>query len=114
MPQSLEGQVIMVQAADLLQARRIIPELETWLQCFAVYVATFSTNYPKRVPDLMVYQTTIAKASQKYRWPSWVVYDQNFRQEAARDLLQSWAKSGPKHLCLVLHRPGHKCRELVC
>ena len=95
MPQSLEGQVIVVQAADLLQAGRIIPDLATWLQCFAVYVATLSTKYPKRVPDLMAYQTTIVMASQKYRWPSWVVYDQNFRQEAAGNPLQSWAKVDP-------------------
>lgn len=95
MPQSLEGQVIVVQAADLLQARRIIPDLATWLQCFALYVATLASKYPKKVPELMAYQTMIARASQKYRWPSWVVYDQNFRQEAAGNPAQSWAKVDP-------------------
>ena len=40
----------------------------------------------------MAYQTMIARASQKYHWPSWVVYDQNFRQEAAGNPTQSWAK----------------------
>ena len=28
------------------------------------------------------YASTIAKASTKYRWSSWLVYDQNFRQES--------------------------------
>ena len=41
----------------------------------------------------MAYQMTIAKASMKYKWPSWVVYDQNFRQEAAGNPSQSWAKA---------------------
>ena len=27
-----------------------------------------------------------------YKWPSWVVYDQNFRQEMARKPQESWAK----------------------
>ena len=83
-PSSLEGHIIVVQAADLMQSRKIIPDLATWLQCFSVYVATPAMKFPERVPDPMAYQTIIAKASQKYRWPSWVVYDQNFRQEAAQ------------------------------
>ena len=39
-PQFLEEQVLVVQAAYLLQARKIIPDLATWLQCFALFVAT--------------------------------------------------------------------------
>ena len=94
-PQSLDGQIIVVQAADLLQVRKLIPDLATWLQCFAIYVATIATKFPGRISELMAYQTTIAKASMKYKWPSWVVYDQNFRQEAAGNPTQSWAKVDP-------------------
>ena len=65
-PQSLEGQVLVVQVADLLQARKIIPDLATWLQCFALYVATLAPSKPSRVAEMMAYQTIIAKASQKY------------------------------------------------
>lgn len=38
---------------------------------------------------------TTAKASTKYSWPSWVIYDQNFRQEAADNSLKDWAKVDP-------------------
>ncbi len=38
---------------------------------------------PERVPELMSYLAIITKASQKYKWPSWVIYDQNFRMDAA-------------------------------
>ena len=76
---ALEGQVIVVQAADLMQSRRIIPDLATWSQCYAVYVAVLATAQPERLPDLMAYFSLIARASLKYRWLSWVVYDQNFR-----------------------------------
>ena len=113
MPQSLEGQVIVVQAADLLQTKRVIPDLATWAQCFAIYVAVVGARFPKHIPELMAYQAIICRASLKhipelmayqaiicraslkYRWPSWVVYDQNFRQEAAGNPAQSWAKVDP-------------------
>ena len=39
--------------------------------------------------------STIAKASLKYVWPSWIVYDQNFRQEAAHSGLKDWAHVNP-------------------
>ena len=94
-PQSLEGQVIMVQAADLVQSRKIIPDLATWTQCFALYMATLASHQPARLPDLMAYQSLITKASLKFKWPSWVVYDQNFRQEAAGNPHQVWAQTDP-------------------
>lgn len=98
---TLEGQVLVVQAADLLQTRRIIPDLATWSQCFALYVAVLAPVQPERVPELMAYQAIIAKASLKYRWPSWVVYDQNFRQEmAGNNSLQSWARVDPSTYAL--------------
>ena len=62
-PQSLDGQIIVVQAADLLQTRKLIPDLATWFQCFSIYVDTLATKFPGRIPELMAYQTTIAKAS---------------------------------------------------
>ena len=78
-PQSLEGQVIDIQAAELYKQRKIIPDLATWVQCFALYATVILAQEPERMADLMAYASIIAKASQKYRWPSWIVYDQNFR-----------------------------------
>ena len=46
--QSLEGQVILVQAEDLLQSKRLIPDLPTWIQCFAVYATVLTKKYPGR------------------------------------------------------------------
>ena len=43
----------------------------------------------------MVYQSVIAKDSQRFRWPSWVIYDQSFSQERAGTSGQSWAKVDP-------------------
>lgn len=90
--QTLEGQIVVIQAADLAQARKLIPDLATWLQCFAMYVAALEPK-PAKLRDLMAYQAMIAKASLKFRWPSWVVYDQNFRLEVAGNPRQAWARA---------------------
>ena len=44
----LEGQVVVVQAADLVRSRRIISDLATWLQCYASSEGDTSTSeYPR-------------------------------------------------------------------
>lgn len=57
---SNDGQVIVVQAADLLQSRRVIPDLATWSQCYALFVAVLAPHQPERLPELMAYQSLIA------------------------------------------------------
>ena len=49
MPQSLEGQIIEVQAAELMHARKIILDLATWIWRFSIYV------YSVTMPELMAY-----------------------------------------------------------
>ena len=94
LPQSLEGHIIVVQAADLAQPRRVIPDLATWSQCFALYVTVLAPSQP-RLADLMAYQSLIAKVSAKFKWPSWVVYDENFQQDAVGNPQLAWAKVDP-------------------
>ena len=50
--------------------------------------------HPARWSDHTAYMSNITKA-QKFVWPSWVVYDQNFRQEAANTPGMTWAKVDP-------------------
>ena len=53
----------MVQAEDLLQTKKLIPDLSMWIQCFTLYAAVLAPHQPERVGDLMAYMTIIAKAS---------------------------------------------------
>ena len=76
---AVEGQVLVVQAVDLLQSRQVIPDLATWLQCFTIYAAVIASKQPSRLSELLTYMSIITKACQEFIWP----YDQNFRQEAA-------------------------------
>ena len=93
--QAFDGQIVVVQAANLVQTQRLIPDLATWVQCFGLFTSARARGKPERLPDMMVYMAIVAKASQKFKWPSWVIYDQNFRMEMAGNPTQSWAKVDP-------------------
>ena len=43
--------------------------------------------------ELLAYMNLIVRASTKYKWPLWVIYDHNFRLEAAMGEQVDWAKS---------------------
>ena len=90
-----DGNIILVQACDLLQQRKLIPDLGTWVQCFAVYASVICTKAPERTSDLLGYMSHIARACQKYKWPSWIIYDLNFRQEAAERGTTEWSQLDP-------------------
>ncbi len=81
----------MLQAADLVQARKTIPDYATWSQCFTLYVAVLIVHQPGRLANLMDYQSLIARVSKKYKWPSWVMYDRT----SGRRWQASQTSSGP-------------------
>ena len=84
-----------MREADLASSRKLIPDLATWWQCFAIYTAVLIEEHLERTKGLLAYGTTIVKARLKYRWPAWIVYDQNFRQEAADNTVTDWSKVDP-------------------
>lgn len=93
LPNTEEGHIVIIRAEDLAGSKKMIPDLATWLQCFCIYAAVIIEH--ELAHTKLAYATIIAKASLKYAWPSWVVYDQNFRQEAADSANKDWAKVDP-------------------
>ena len=91
----LDGQIVFLQASDYPQAKRLIPDLGIWIQCFSLYAAIILTKQPERATSLLLYQASITKLSQKFKWPSWIIYDNSFRQEAADCAKQDWSKIDP-------------------
>ena len=95
LPSSEEGHIVLIRAEDLAGCRKLIPDLATWLQCFCIHAAVIVEHEPDCRKSLFAYVSTIAKASTKHKWPSWLVYDQNFRQEAADSGSKDWARVDP-------------------
>ena len=85
-----EGQIVLIQAADYLQSRRQVKDFATWSQCFALYSAVMLSRHPSRAQSLFQYSAIVAKLSKKFRWPSWIIYDQQFRHEAADASNTKW------------------------
>ena len=91
-PPYLEGQVIVVQAEELMASTKLIPNFETWAQCFALFAAVVISHDPSRAGDLMAYSHSIAAMAKKYPWPSWILYDQSFQEESAGMPGRLWGK----------------------
>ena len=73
-------------------------------QCFAVYTAMLATDQPQWLPELIGYQYEMARYVRKYKWPSWVIFDMNFWQEAVCRPILSWADAaGHRELKLNPH-----------
>ena len=90
-----EGSVLLVHAHDFMQQKRLIPDLATWVQSFSLYTAVVCSKSPERLTDMLGYMCQITRASQRFKWPSWVIYDQNFRQEAADRDIKVWSQMDP-------------------
>ena len=90
-PTNYNSQLVLVQLQEVERQRKLIPDFLTWSQCFAIYTAVLGADQPHRLPELMAYQIEIARCAKKYKWPSWIIYDINFRQAAAGRSGLSWA-----------------------
>ena len=91
--QGMDGQIVLLQATDLAQSKKLIPDVATWVQCFSLYAAVLIAKSPERAPSLLSYMATICKFSKRYKWPSWIIYDEQFRQEAAETGKSDWSKT---------------------
>jgi len=58
---SFKGQLILVHTTDLYQTNKLLPNLATWSQCFALFMATVALKDHKRITDLLTYMATIAE-----------------------------------------------------
>ena len=77
------------------EPNNLIPDFTTWAQCFTIYLEVLASHKPERVLDLLAYFFSIAAAAKKYKWQAWTIYGLNFRQQAADNPEQLWARVDP-------------------
>ena len=80
----------MIKAEDLIRAKRLIPDVGVWLQCYFMWMAVAVKEEPRRTHELLSYAFLIVKCSKSFQWPAWVLYDQEFRQSRAGDQSRRW------------------------
>ena len=83
---------MVIQVDDLAASRKLIFNFEMWAQCFSLYAAVRIPEQPSLARDLRAYFFSIAAMAKKYPWPSWILYDQSFREEAAWMPDKLWGK----------------------
>ena len=86
--------------------RRQIPDIATWVQLFSTYMLILAQRYPNSLTDLIQYQLLLVKQARKFRYPSWLYYDTEFRKAASSDRSLSWAAVHPQIYALAFTNQG--------
>ena len=93
--QDWDSRILFLQVQQIENPRRLIPDFPTWAQCFALFATVKTSHQPSMVVELMAYMVEMAKYAKRFQWPSWVIYDQNFRQEMATRPGLVWSRADP-------------------
>lgn len=80
----------------------VLVQLQEISQYLAIYTAVMATHKPHHIPELMAYQTEIAKCAKKYKWASWVIYCMTLTS----DRMQRPTLKDLGHLCTLAYKPN--------
>eukprot|EP00731_Ephydatia_muelleri_P016296 Em0009g720a len=79
----------------VVRRRRQITDVDTWVQCFAVYIGVMSHKYPEAVPELLAYMILIVRSSREFAELTWARYDTEYRRHAANSGNRQWSRINP-------------------
>jgi len=68
-----------------------ILDIVDWIQCFSIYITIISRSKPKRIADLIGYQSIIIGGSQLGHEGRWILYDHRFRLKALASRTRQWS-----------------------
>lgn len=94
-------------------ARREIPDLLSWIQCFGMYTAVVASRSPERMQPMLAYQTMMVREARRRGGKGWLNYDTMFRQQAAITPFYDWSKlNNSLYSCTFMAQQngrGHTC-----
>ena len=93
LPSHLDSADLNINEWQVASCKRLptVTDIVDWIQCFAVYMAFISRHKPKRIADLLGYQSLIIGASMDCREGKWVIYDRRFRLKASASQNAQWS-----------------------
>ncbi len=77
------AQIFLFPQRSWEKRKRQIIDIATWVQLYSTYILILSSRHPQALPELIAYQLFIVKAAKKFRYPSWLYYDTEYRKWAA-------------------------------
>ncbi len=69
--------------------KRQIADIATWVQLYGTYMFILSSKHLQATPELIPNQLFIMKAAMKFKYPSWLYYDTEYRWAAATQPLST-------------------------
>ena len=78
------------------QRKRQITDIATWVEVYATYVLVLGSQFPEALLDLVSYELFIVKHSKRFRYPSWLFYDVEYRKWAAIHHIRNWSTTNPE------------------
>ena len=81
--------------------RKLITNIEEWSTAFSTYMAVMVEQFPQRSLELIEYFRIIRYAANSTPGLAWVVYDNQFRIQAANDHDIYWGNSGLNYSVLA-------------
>ena len=72
-----------------------------------LYAHPLSSKHPHALPKLISYQLFIVNAAKKFRYPSWLYYDTEFRKWAAATQCQEWSGINTRLYALAFTGQGN-------
>jgi hypothetical protein len=64
-------------------ARREVPDLLSWLQCYSMFAAVTCANNPAKTREMWAYQSLMIGEARRCGGRGWAMYDSAFRQQMA-------------------------------
>ena len=72
--------------------RREVPDIISWIQCFAHYACVLGEAHPTKSRELWAYMSLIVREARRCGGNGWREYDSMFRQQAASAMELEWSK----------------------
>ena len=122
--EDLHGVVSLATTPAALRPRlREVPNIQSWMYCFAAYVAVRSNDPTTR--ELLAYSRLVIREALRHGGSGWMEYDRSFRRQAAINPSMPWNTispglqaatlmgngGNPSVFCTLCREPDHYARQ---
>ena len=94
-----------------VRARRAVPDLLSWVQCFGIYMAVKTSKHPESMWQLLAYQIL---SDRRCGGKGWLAYDSYFRQQVVGDDKADWSCLNQSLYAVTFVAQGERGKGRCC